>query len=97
MQRALKIAPQAEFELAEAGLWYEKQSPGLGRKFMRAFDRRVELLRLLPRSSELVALNTRRAQLRPFQYFILNTFNSREVAVRRCFMNTGTREVGPTE
>ena len=62
--------PEAEREVEEAFLWYERQSSGLGFEFLLALDAAAGLLRRLPEGHEVVALRTRRAPLRRFPHFL---------------------------
>ena len=85
MRRVLRLLPEAELELEETFLWYERQRSGLGLEFLLSFDAAVENIRRFPESRELVALETRRTLLRRFPYFVLYTFNEHEVLVTSVF------------
>jgi len=44
----VKLLLEAEMDLAEACAWYEKERPGLGRRFLNEFDRRLEAVKRDP-------------------------------------------------
>lgn len=81
-----RIEPPAERELHEAVLWYEEQSPGLGRDFMYEFKAAVKKIvaaperfafcEFLPKSK-----NIRRILLGRFSYLILYKVMSNEVRI----------------
>tara|TARA_R110002096_G_scaffold145837_1_gene303948 strand:+ start:60 stop:248 length:189 start_codon:yes stop_codon:yes gene_type:complete len=42
--KQVKIGTDAAIELEEAASWYEKEQPGLGNRFLSAFEHALDLL-----------------------------------------------------
>ena len=53
MTLPLRVAPEAEAELAAAALWYEAKCPGLGADFVAAIDVSLERIAETPLASAL--------------------------------------------
>jgi toxin ParE1/3/4 len=66
----LVLAPEAEFDVAEAYAWYESRRPGLGEDFMSAVDACLELIRRAPNLYAPIHEQYRRALVRRFPYAI---------------------------
>jgi hypothetical protein len=60
------VRPAAEADIAEAALWYELRSLGLGGEFVRAVDVCLAEIRRSPESFPQIYKTTRRAALRRF-------------------------------
>ncbi|NNC27975.1 type II toxin-antitoxin system RelE/ParE family toxin [Longimicrobium terrae] len=70
MKRLVLLRPEAEDDVAAAFVWYERQLPGLGRRFLEAL---VEALTAVGDNPELYPEQYRRARrvlLRRFPYAI---------------------------
>ena len=68
MTRRLILRPAAEADMAEAALWYESRSIGLGAEFLRAVETSLEEIRRSPERFPEVYRGARRALLRRFPY-----------------------------
>ena len=62
------VRPPAEADIAEAALWYEARSIGLGTEFLRAVDLCFEEIGRSPERFPQVYRSSRRALLRRFPY-----------------------------
>lgn len=62
------VRPAAEADIAEAALWYEARSIGLGAEFLRAVDVCLEEIRRSPERFPQIYKSSRRALLRRFPY-----------------------------
>ena len=62
------LHPEAERELTEAALYYERQQPGLGADFIAAVNEAVADLRHFPYRFRLINAVVRRGLLRRFPY-----------------------------
>jgi toxin ParE1/3/4 len=60
--------PAARVELIEAQDWYERQAPGLGRKFRDEVDVQVGRIAVRPLHFPVMLNDVRRARLRRFPY-----------------------------
>ena len=74
------VRPAAEADIAEAALWYESRSLGLGGEFVRAVDVCLAEIRRSPESFPQIYKTTRRAPLRRFPYAVY--FVSSAIAIR---------------
>lgn len=85
MRPVIFIQP-ARTELVEAQDWYERESPGLGRRFRAAVDDTVERIRDNPLQFPIVHRNLRRALLHRFPYALMFVLQADEtVTVIACF------------
>ena len=66
----LRIEEIARIEINEAYLWYEKQSIGLGDKFIKAFDRALNTIQKSPNGFEEYDRH-RQCPLKKFPFVIL--------------------------
>ena len=73
------IAPEAEWDIAEAYAWYEARGVGLGERFLVALDARIALIHRQPLLFARVHEEYRRALIRRFPYAVF--FDCSEVAV----------------
>ena len=72
-------------ELIEAQDWYEKEAPGLGRRFREAVDALVERMSANPRQFPIVFKNLRRALLRRFPYSLFFAVEGQTLVAIACF------------
>ena len=66
----LTVAPEAEFDITEAYVWYERRRAGLGEEFLSSVDACMERIRRQPASYPAVHETYRRALIRRFPYAI---------------------------
>jgi len=64
------ISTEAESDLTQAYLWYEKQVEGLGSEFLLCFDACIQNITRSPKIFQQVHKNIRRALIRRFPYGI---------------------------
>ena len=74
------VRPAAEADIAEAALWYESRSLGLGAEFLRAVDVCFAEIRRGPESFPQIYRTGRRALLHRFPYAVY--FVSAATAIR---------------
>lgn len=85
MKYAVTIRPEAAREVQEAFDWYEEQSDGLGREFLRAADACLAGIQRNPFSFPIAHQQMRRALLRKFPYALFYLVESDKVVVLACF------------
>lgn len=84
--RAVIFTQAARQEFLDAQDWYEKESLGLGRRFLAEVDSAVERLAANPLQFPIVHRNIRRALLRRFPYALMFVVESDgDVTVIACF------------
>lgn len=86
MRKPLRVEPEAEDELREAAVWYERQRAGLGRDFIAAVDAALRDVQDDPRRSSLAPLipeelGVRRHFVRRFVYSIYYIDMDEEIRV----------------
>lgn len=62
---------EAEADIAQAALWYERQSAGLGEEFVTAVDECFDLLGRQPEAFPVVYRSARLGLLRKFPYLVV--------------------------
>jgi plasmid stabilization system protein ParE len=67
------ILEKADRELTEAALWYEEQSPGLGNRFIKMVEKKLELIVGYPDRYPKRKGNFREALVNIFPYIIVYT------------------------
>lgn len=77
----LVLRPEAERDLAEAHVWYEKRVPGLGVEFLEAVERALETVQDNPLRYPVVHQSIRRALTRRFPYCIFFIYDRSVVSV----------------
>ena len=70
MTRTVILRTRTERDIQSVYEWYESQQPGLGREFLDRLLEKLEILRKLPESSQIIYKNIRRAVLSRFPYVI---------------------------
>ena len=85
MRYRVIIRPEAEEEAADAARWYEAQSRGLGRAFVRSFRAVSRSLRNNPLRFPVVADEARRALMGRYPYGVFFEVHDNEVVVLACF------------
>jgi plasmid stabilization system protein ParE len=82
---AVIFTQAARAELIDAQDWYEREAPGLGRRFRVAIDATVERMSANPLQFPVVFKNARRALLRRFPYMLFFTIDGPTLIVIACF------------
>lgn len=75
------IRPQAAEEARRARLWYEKQKPGLGARFVSAIDEAIQRIASNPLAFPLVHGEIRRTVVRQFPFGIYFRVQARDVVI----------------
>ncbi len=70
MAADLIVAPEAEFDIADAYGWYEAQRIGLGEEFLSAVDASIAYIRRHPEANSTVHDQYRRCLVRRFPYAV---------------------------
>jgi plasmid stabilization system protein ParE len=84
-RRNLIILPEAELDVAQAYIWYEKNESGLGEEFLRCVDACVQFIRRNPEMYQVAHENYRRAVVRRFPYVIFYEYSDTTVIVYAVF------------
>jgi Plasmid stabilisation system protein. len=85
MPAKLVIAPEAELDIAEAYVWYERRRIGLGEEFLSSVDACMEGIRRLPEMYPLVHENYRRSLIRRFPYAVFYEYAQSTVTAYAVF------------
>ena len=72
------VRPAAEADIAEAALWYESRSIGLGADFLRAVEVCLSEIQRSPERSPQVYRQARKALLRRFPYAVYTSSRHRD-------------------
>ena len=80
----LVVRAAAEADIADAALWYEQRSPGLGREFLRAVDVALAEIARTPERYPIVHREARRALVRRFPYGVYFVATPGLVSVVAC-------------
>ncbi len=82
----VSFSPAARFELIEAQDWYEREVPGLGRRFRAQVEVAVAQIAERPRQFPVIYKQVRRALLRRFPYAIMFVIEPDEsLTIIACF------------
>ena len=85
MAANLALAPEAEFDIAEAYLWYESRRVGLGEEFLSSVDACIEGIRRNPEMYAVIYDAYRRALIRRFPYAVFYEYDSETVTIYAIF------------
>ena len=85
MPAKLIIAPEAELDVAEAYVWYERRRIGLGEEFLSSVDACMAGIRRQPAMCPLIHENYRRALIRRFPYAVFYEHAKSTVTVYAVF------------
>jgi toxin ParE1/3/4 len=66
----LIIKPSAETDAADAAVWYNSRSEGLGNEFLLSIDSKINAIKRNPNQFQVVYKNVRRALTERFPYGI---------------------------
>lgn len=70
MDAELRVAPEAEQDVAESYNWYEDRRPGLGEEFLGCVDASIHKICRDPKQYPTIYENYRRALVRRFPYAV---------------------------
>ncbi len=77
----LTYHPDAEAELAQAAVFYENRSPGLGDRFLQDFDTAIQEIEAAPQRWPIVENNLRCHTLRSFPFGIYYRIHTDELRI----------------
>lgn len=80
----LVVRPEAEADIAEAAVWYESRSFGLGKEFARTVDASLNEILATPERFPRVLGDTRRALLHRFPYALFYRTRGETLEVLAC-------------
>ena len=75
----------AERDIHAAALWYEREAPGVGRRFLDAVAAALELIGDNPHQFPLMHRDKRRALLKRFPYSVYFRIDTASVVIVGCF------------
>jgi plasmid stabilization system protein ParE len=81
----LLLAPEAEFDIAEAYAWYEGRRPGLGEEFLSSVEACLESTRRRPEMYPVVYESYRRSLTRRFPYAVFYEYSEARITVYAVF------------
>ena|SRR5579864_1312710 len=85
MPANLVVAPEAELDIAEAYVWYERRRIGLGEEFLSSVDACIEGIRRQPKMYPLIHETYRRSLVRRFPYAVFYEYAEPNVTVYSVF------------
>ena len=85
MKRTLIIRPEAELDMREAYVWYEKQVPALGANFLLHVDAALRSVQRYPLQYPVIYRNARRCLVRRFPYGIIYVVEEKRIVVVAIF------------
>ena len=77
----IRLRPEAEQDLDEAAIWYDKQQPGLGQRFLDEVLATFVSIAEMPRKYPSVHRATRRALIRRFPFGVFYRIDELGVVV----------------
>jgi plasmid stabilization system protein ParE len=92
MPAKLVIAPEAELDIAEAYVWYERRRIGLGEEFLSSVDACMEGIRRQPEMYPVVHETYRRSLIRRFPYAVFYEFAESTITVYSVFHTSRDQE-----
>ncbi len=81
MSLPLLITQEAEEDLADAKVWYERRRAGLGARFVLCVEAALDHIRRAPEASTEVAPGVRRVVVRNFPYGVFYRIDPDQIAV----------------
>ncbi|WP_224360887.1 type II toxin-antitoxin system RelE/ParE family toxin [Hyalangium versicolor] len=84
MKRELEIRKPARADMTDAAKWYEKQTKGMGVKFLRELESCLASIKRSPERASLVHPRVRRALLHRFPYGVFYVVDERRIRVIAC-------------
>jgi plasmid stabilization system protein ParE len=85
MSVELVIAPEAEFDIAEAYLWYEGRRAGPGEEFLSSVEACLESIRRRPEMYPVVHEGYRRSLIRRFPYAVFYELSEATATIYAAF------------
>jgi plasmid stabilization system protein ParE len=85
MPAKLVVAPEAELDIAEAYVWYERRRIGLGEEFLTSVDASIVGIRRQPEIYPLIHETYRRSLVRRFPYAVFFEYAEPTVTVYSVF------------
>ena len=85
MAAELVVAPEVEFDIAEAYAWYEGKRIGLGEEFLSSIEACLESIRRHPEIYQVVHESYRRSLTRRFPYAVFYEYADGAVVVYAVF------------
>lgn len=85
VRRVVELSPEAEREVGDAFVYYERSRRGLGTEFLRGLELLLEGVRQNPLRFARVQGQTRRAGLRRFPYFVLYVLRTDRIVITGLF------------
>jgi plasmid stabilization system protein ParE len=79
------LLPAARQDIADAFVWYERQSPGLGLEFLRCVEATVVSIQRHPEMYPTVLADYRRGLVRRFPYVVLYQIEPERIVVYAVF------------
>jgi len=83
--REIRLFDAAEIEIIEARDWYERESPGLGHRFIDELEHQLERIATHPEQFPRVLEDVKRAKLRIFPYGVFFRDQGDRIFVISCF------------
>jgi plasmid stabilization system protein ParE len=80
----VRFRSEAASEVLLAREWYDSQSPGLGKEFVQALERVIDLISDLPEAFPEIGVGVRRALLGRFPYAVYYRLDSDLIEVIAC-------------
>jgi plasmid stabilization system protein ParE len=77
----LIFAPEAELDVTEAYIWYERRKDGLGEEFLSSLSACIESVCWQPEMCSLIYENFRRALIRRFPYAVFYEYADEAITV----------------
>lgn len=84
MNYRMIIRPEAERDIEESYNWYEDQSVGLGKEFLRALDAALTSILRNPLAYPVIHRNIRRSLIRRFPHSLFYLINENNIVVTAC-------------
>ena len=81
MTRALRLRPEAESDLTVTAYWYQRQSPGLGHRFLDEVLKALDAIGRTPQLYPIVHRKIRRALIRRFPFGVFYRIESEQIVV----------------
>ncbi len=77
----IKLLEEADKEFSNAAVWYEKQSPGLGARFISVIKNKLNLIAKYPERYPKRKGNFRETPIKTFPYIIVYTVYKKEQVI----------------
>jgi toxin ParE1/3/4 len=81
MSLPLIISPEAEEDLHDAKVWYERKRAGLGDEFLLCVEEALDRIRVIPEGAPQVVPGVRRVMLRRFPYGVFYRVDPDQIGI----------------